>query len=60
MKMKNTKSCRLLNLQKQQEDMKVTKLVFTKCVRRIIRILLRSWRKSRLENCWMQDVVRLQ
>ena len=36
--------------------MKVTMLVFTKCVRRIIRIFLRSWRKSRLENYWMQDV----
>ena len=59
-KSKNTKSCRLLNLQKQQEDMKVTMLAYMKCARRIILIFWRSWRKSRLENCWMQDVVRLQ
>ena len=45
------KSCRLLNLQKQQEDMKVTMLAYMKCARRIIRIFWRSWRKSRLENC---------
>ena len=60
MKNEEYKSCRLMNLQKQQEDMKVTMLAYMKCARRIIRIFWRSWRKSRLENCWMQDVVRLQ
>ena len=37
MKNEEYKKCQLKNLQKQQEDMKVTMLVFTKCVRRIIR-----------------------
>ena len=32
------KKCQLKNLQKQQEDMKVAMLVFTKCARKIIRI----------------------
>ena len=30
------------SLQKQQEDMKVTMLVFTKCARRIIRIFWKN------------------
>ncbi len=33
--MKNIKKCQLKNLQKQQEDMKVTMLAFTKCARKI-------------------------
>ena len=36
------KNCQLLNLQKQQEDMKVTMRVFTKCVRRTIRIFWKN------------------
>ena len=42
MKNENTKNCQLLNLQKQQEDMKVTMRVFTKCVRRTIRIFWKN------------------
>ena len=33
--MKNIKNCQLKNLQKQQEDMKVTMLAFTKCAERL-------------------------
>ena len=60
MKNEEYKKLSIAELQKQQEDMKVTMLAYMKCARRIIRIFWRSWRKSRLENCWMQDVVRLQ
>ena len=42
MKMKNIKNCQLKSLQKQQEDMKVTMLAFTKCARRIIRIFWKN------------------
>ena len=35
---KKHEKCQLKNLQKQQEDMKVAMLVFTKCARKIIRI----------------------
>ena len=42
MKMKNIKNCQLKNLQKQQEDMKVAMLVFTKCARKIIRIFWKN------------------
>ena len=38
MKNEEYKKCQLKNLQKQQEDMKVAMLVFTKCARKIIRI----------------------
>ena len=38
MKNEEYKTCQLKNLQKQQEDMKVAMLVFTKCARKIIRI----------------------
>ena len=38
----NDVNCQLLNLQKQQEDMKVTMRVFTKCVRRTIRIFWKN------------------
>ena len=41
-KMKNIKNCQLKNLQKQQEDMKVAMLVFTKCARKIIRIFWKN------------------
>ena len=41
-KMKNIKKYQLKSLQKQQEDMKVTMLVFTKCARRIIRIFWKN------------------
>ena len=38
MKNEEYKKCQLKNLQKQQEDMKLAMLVFTKCARKIIRI----------------------
>ena len=41
-KMKNIKNCQLKSLQKQQEDMKVTMLAFTKCARKIIRIFWKN------------------
>ena len=41
-KMKNIKNCQLKNLQKQQEDMKVTMLAFTKCASKIIRIFWKN------------------
>ena len=40
--MKNEEYKKLKNLQKQQEDMKVAMLVFTKCARRIIRIFWKN------------------
>ena len=42
MKNENIKNCQLKNLQKQQEDMKVAMLVFTKCARKIIRIFWKN------------------
>ena len=42
MKNEEYKNCQLKNLQKQQEDMKVTMLAFTKCARKIIRIFWKN------------------
>ena len=36
------KNCQLKSLRKQQEDMKVAMLVFTKCARKIIRIFWKN------------------
>ena len=42
MKNEEYKKFQLKSLQKQQEDMKVAMLVFTKCARRIIRIFWKN------------------
>ena len=42
MKNEEYKNFQLKSLQKQQEDMKVAMLVFTKCARKIIRIFWKN------------------